>query len=379
LDKPSDVFDLVGQKLNGFVSRVPDGEQASRGGWFEYQAQAFEAADALERSPEGRAFPLLPPDELARLHPELLKARPELVDNAQELFKFFQERAVEGTGPSTLMLPPFQLKDGAKPEDVSLGELGAAAIELESYEEFKLARERGDLAQDARYVACFPTPRTYLPIVLTPETVEDVLPEYERALGREFARISEEIPHEDLTIQFDVCDFVSARLEEPTPEQWTLPMELDAVPHSADSIVASLARITASVPDDVEVGMHFCYGSPGNMHVFEPRDTAAMVDFANRLHKDLGHAVAYIHMPVPKERDDLAYFEPLRNLEIGETELFLGLVHKSDGLEGGQRRVNAASEVVDSFGIATECGLTSYTKAEVPELMDLHAEIATRS
>ena len=378
-DSPAEVFDLVGKKLNGLVSRLPDGEQNSRGGWFEYQDQVFEAADTLERASEGIALNLLPPDVLQERHPELVKARPELIDNVQRLFKFFQQGAAEGAAPASPLLHPFQLKSGVRPDEVKLGELGALKIELESHAEFKKAQERGSLREDARYIACFPTPYTYLPIVMKMDAAEAVLPEYERALGRELAMIADAIPPHELTIQFDVCDFVSVRLEYPDPEQLTLPMMLDVAPRTADQVVASLARIAQSIPDGVEVGMHFCYGSPGNMHLFEPRDTAVMVDFANRLHKGLGHPLAYIHMPVPKERDDTEYFAPLRNLDIGDAELYLGLAHPADGLDGAKRRVGAASGFVDGFGIATECGWGSYTKAEVPALMDLQADIATQT
>jgi hypothetical protein len=63
-------------------------------------------------------------------------------------------------------------------------------------------------------------------------------------------------------------------------------------------------------------------------------------------------------MPVPRNRDDDAYFLPLHDLRISpETELFLGLVRDSDGTEGAGRRITAASKVRPAFGIATECGM----------------------
>ena len=72
-------------------------------------------------------------------------------------------------------------------------------------------------------------------------------------------------------------------------------------------------------------------------------------------------------MSVPRERDDDAYFLPLRDLKISpETELFLGLVHDSDGAEGARRRITAASKVRPAFGIATECGMA---RARTKELV----------
>ncbi|MGH2936930.1 MAG: hypothetical protein ACRDPE_02290, partial [Solirubrobacterales bacterium] len=85
-DSPADVFELIGEKLDGLVSRFPDGEQNARGGWFAYQDQVWEAVDALERGTASGLF-ILPPDELRQRYPELVKLRPELVENVQRLFE----------------------------------------------------------------------------------------------------------------------------------------------------------------------------------------------------------------------------------------------------------------------------------------------------
>lgn len=68
---------------------------------------------------------------------------------------------------------------------------------------------------------------------------------------------------------------------------------------------------------------------------------------------------AYIHCPVPlSAMDELrGFYGPLKafipSLGKDSTKLYLGLVHAND-LEG--QRIEAASAVVDGFGIATECG-----------------------
>jgi len=76
-------------------------------------------------------------------------------------------------------------------------------------------------------------------------------------------------------------------------------------------------------------------------------------------------------MSVPRERDDDAYFLPLRDLKISpETELFLGLVHDSDGAEGARRRITAASKVRPAFGIATECGMARAHEGTRPQAVE---------
>ena len=102
-----------------------------------------------------------------------------------------------------------------------------------------------------------------------------------------------------------------------------------------------------------------------------------MVELSNRLFADIKHPIAWLHMPVPRDRDDVAYFKPLKNLKLPRgTELYLGLVHRTDGVAGARRRLAAAKEVVTDFGVATECGFGRRPPDTVPALLELHREVA---
>lgn len=91
----------------------------------------------------------------------------------------------------------------------------------------------------------------------------------------------------------------------------------------------------------------------------------------------LTRRVDWVHMPVPRARADRAYFEPLSKLRLPEqTRLYLGLVHATDGHAGAQRRIAAARGVIDTFGIATECGLGRRPAEQISSLLDLHAAVA---
>jgi len=47
------------------------------------------------------------------------------------------------------------------------------------------------------------------------------------------------------------------------------------------------------------------------------------------------------------------------NLALGSgTELYLGLVHAQDGVEGTKKRIAVAQKFVGNFGIASECGIS---------------------
>ncbi|MCY4427913.1 MAG: hypothetical protein OXC05_12920 [Halieaceae bacterium] len=135
------------------------------------------------------------------------------------------------------------------------------------------------------------------------------------------------------------------------------------------------ARLAEAIPDAVELGFHLCYGDLDAKHFIEPTDTGKATAMVNLITRSIDHPVGWIHLPVPVDRDDLAYFEPLANLELGaETELFLGLVHAGDGVEGTRRRIAAAEQVVENFGIATECGIARVRTPElVRELLHIHA------
>ena len=81
-------------------------------------------------------------------------------------------------------------------------------------------------------------------------------------------------------------------------------------------------------------------------------------------------------MPVPKSRDDRAYFEPLKELKRPDgLELYLGLVHAGDE-EGTRRRIKTAEEVgVGRFGVATECGMGRTPVSELPSIFEISAEV----
>jgi hypothetical protein len=113
-------------------------------------------------------------------------------------------------------------------------------------------------------------------------------------------------------------------------------------------------------------------------HFIEPVDLSKAVSLANLISKASPRPLNWIHMPVPKDRDDGAYFSPLQELARGpSTELYLGLVHAGDGAAGTVRRMKAASAFASGFGIATECGMgRSRTPQRVRELLAVHAEAA---
>ena len=131
------------------------------------------------------------------------------------------------------------------------------------------------------------------------------------------------------------------------------------------------------VPADVDLLYHLCYGDSGHRHVVEPTVMSDMVDFANRVSEQIARPIALIHMPVPRNRSDDAYFRPLARLKLRpETELCLGLVHYTDGVEGTKNRIATAERHVSHFSIATECGFGRRDPRTIPDLLRIHEQAA---
>jgi len=124
--------------------------------------------------------------------------------------------------------------------------------------------------------------------------------------------------------------------------QWDIACEIHRVlevPGMAErfAVMEGIVRAANKVARDVHLGIHLCYGDPGHKHIIEPISVGLMVDMSNQLAQEIKRPINWLHMPVPRDRDDEAYFEPLQALRLrDETRVFLGLIHLTDGLEGCQ-------------------------------------------
>jgi hypothetical protein len=307
LDSPEEVFAAAGKLLGPCLKRVPDGEPGGRRMWVSWQ------------------IPLL------RAHPDLVPVQPP--------------------GEMEYRLIPLRLREGVRPEDLHFGELGYAREARASYQDFLAARRAGILPATVRFQVCLPTPYAAIALFCVPGDVQKILPAYEQAMLREVERIVAAIPHQDLALQWDVCVEML---------QWDGGWPVTpAFPGMEQVYAAMFRRLSQAVPEDVELGFHLCYGDVDAAHLAEPADAAKMTELANLITANAGRPVAYVHMPVPVSRTDDAFYAPLSQLRLpAGTELYLGLVHVSDGVEGTRRRMAVASKYVQEFGIASECGIS---------------------
>ncbi len=319
------VFRTLSETVGDRAPRYPDGETGDRHYWIRWQRKVFDD------------------------HPDI-----DLVDEVDPF----------GDG---IKRPIFGLREGVAPDALDMGSLGYADAAIESFGSFRRMRDEGSIPAGTRFQASLPTPVAVINGFVQMEQRAALEPAYERAITAEVARIADAIPTEDLAIQWDVCHEIVAH-------DGGLELHYDDV---LGGSLDRLEKLGAAVPAGVALGFHLCYGDPGHKHIIEPTDTATAVAFANGICARVPRQVDFIHLPVPRGRDDDAYFAPLGNLALTPgTELILGLVHHTDGVEGTRRRIAVAAKVVPEFGIGTECGFGRRAASTIPDLLRIHAEVA---
>lgn len=316
-----DVFRMVASIAGTSIKRISDGETGDRARWTDAQIPRLAAMAQLE-----------PADT------------PGLVKTA------------------------FRLRDGVDASELRF-DFGYADAAIESYQVFAALKDDGVIAPETRFQVSLPTV-TALTMYIDPSDLGDVWGVMERDALEQVDTIAAAIAHDQLAIQWDVAAEIAV-VEDylPNPTGETLADLYDAV-----------ARLGAAIPADIELGYHLCYGDePGDdglgHHFMEPTDTAKLVTFANELTQRTPRAINWIHMPVPISRDDDAYYAPLANLRLApHTELYLGLVHHEDGIEGAQRRIDTAAKYTKNFGVATECGMGRETPDNIPKLLHIQRD-----
>ena len=326
------VFRAVAGALGPHLRRLPDGETGERRRWIFFQNLM------LRRHPDMEEDPTVPPFALRQWDGKVLRE--------MSLLRF---------------------RAGVDPERVRF-ETGYADAARASYAVFARLVAAGVIPAHVRFQVCLPTPMASGYMYVSPRARAAYLPAYERALRGALDEIVAAIPAERLAIQWDVC-------QEVLIHEGFFP---DRPAEYAAQIEAELARLGDAVPPAVEMGYHLCYGSPADEHLVMPRDLGVLVDMTRAIHRSLRRRLDFLHVPVPKERSDPAYFRPLERLE-GEraTALYLGLIHHADP-EGDAARIATAQTFVRDFGIASECGWGRTDPERVPGLLESHRRAAER-
>lgn len=356
LDSAEDVFRAVSSLLGDRVRRIPDGETGGRGLFTLWQSSVFAGHPDFEQSRDRKML---------------------------------------------RVVPPYELRAGADAGRLRFEQLGYAQAARESYQVFKRLREEGVIPAGIRFQVSLPTPPNTLSLIVAERDAGAVAPAYEAALLAEVDEILRAVPPEDLAIQWDAPYEVRA-WDGRVPAFMGRPWFGDV----RETIVDGLRRLGEHVPEPAELGYHLCHGdyehtgnlffrlrgSPrskfvrraGDMILRElgrrvagpPKDATAVTEMASALAHAVGRRIDFVHLPVPRDARD-RYFAPLASLALQPgTELYLGLVHYTDGQAGTMRRIEAAQRVVAGFGLATECGWGRRDQDTIRALLELHRDLS---
>lgn len=332
LDDAETTMRIAAHVLGDRLKRIPDGEVGERFHWIGFQPDRIAQADGIERVG----------DVPIPLH--------------------------------TLDLRQVRIAEGRTAGDIRLGSLGYADAALESWQTFSALKRDGVIPERTRFQVSLPTPLGVVASFVAESDREAFEPVYEAALAAELTRIVEAVPHAELAIQWDAAlefAILEGASYTGTRYEW-----FDDVWAETSS---RLARQIDRVPTQVEVGVHLCYGDVAEKHFVEPHDTSKIVRFAGLVVAAASRRLTWVHLPVPIDRADDAYFAPLEELEIHDaTELYLGLAHREDGPEGAQRRIETAERHVRrAFGVATECGFGRAPEGTTIPLFETHRAVTT--
>lgn len=326
LTSASEVFSLVADILGPRVSRVPDGE-TSRPEWVKSLAPALQAMDGVER---------------------------------------VSTRLMSGVVETDVL----GLRDGVSAHSLDFSPVDFASTAIQSYSTFREARPQ--LAQDARFMVALPTPTAVIGRHFQPELTSALIPAFTEHLAREITVMTRTIPPQELALQWDVAAepvMILGGLKE-----WpTFPVE---------EMYAQLAELTSIVPTEVQLGFHLCYGDSRpdshsrGRHLVFPEDMELVVAMANRISDRAERDVNWFSMPVPIDQGTDTYFAPLEKLHLdSRTDIYLGVVHDEDGLEGSQERVDIAKRHLAEFGVATECGMGRIEPEAIRVLLEIHRDL----
>lgn len=342
-DDVETVFRAEAEALDGHVSALPDGEVGPRVNWVGMLAElVFTEHPDLEElhAPAGHAL-----------------TQPEGEQAAEE----YQEGEERWT---------FRVRAG---REIRFEDLRYGGFALGSYEVFRRLRNQGVIPQAMRFQVCLPGPASAINAFFEePEQWATLHRAYLDGLAREVDRILAVVPANDLALQFDnaweVVDLATGDEQFfPFWPQRSFEEKLEEHTRYLDD----LARLA---PEETLLGYHWCYGTWGGWPMTAMQDLSLCVRMSNEAVRQVGRRVDYLHMPVVKVPDE-QFFAPLDDLEVGDTKVFLGLVH-DDGVEPFRRRMALARRHVDRFGVAGVCGYGREDPARLPEILHIHTQCA---
>ena len=324
LDDPEEVLRVIGTSVGGHICRIPDGETGVRKDWIRCIQQM------LATHPDMEVDPTTPPIQWRQWDGLVLREIPQM-------------RFKPGVDPAQVRYQTPYVEDATT-----------------SFALFDKLQKAGTIPAGVKFQVCIPTPLAPGYNYVAPGARSGFIKGFGDHIVGVVEEIARRIPADRLAIQWDVCQEVL---------MWEGYYDVRPANYK-EEIWEVLGRVGNAVPAPVELGYHLCYGSPKDEHLIQPKDAGNMVEMANGIFAAVRRPIQFLHMPVPKNRADAAYFEPLKGLKLPKgTALYLGLVHFDD-TAGDDARLAMARRYVHVDGVSTECGWGRADPHRVPGYLD---------
>lgn len=323
-----EVLDTAGPKLGAYLSSLPDGEVMDRRYWIlRLSYQVFNG------------------------HPDLETIkRPKPVDGVERVIP-------SGLADSW----QFKLRPGVTKLrfDQPGWRFGYAKDAINSYAIFRALRDRGRIPVGVRFQVSIPSANSACPpIQFAMDDLEAVRSGYAEAMAAEVANICAHIPHDDLAIQWD-CSWEITDVYGGTQLPVATALERNR---------RQFAVLSAAVPEQVQLGVHLCFGTFGGWPRFAPADLGGAVDLANMAIAAAGRRMDWMHIPTLDTVDD-AFYAPLSRLRAGKTNIYLGMIHSMDTFAA---RLAVARRHLPAFGLAAYCGFGRLEPEAMPQVFEDH-------
>lgn len=360
--KVEEIFTETPALLPGLLKRISDGELGFRDSFVGWQNLCFFATPWLLHDGELAMLGVTQAPFSYTWPPPGAGGKGDITDG--------KETIVDSDGKSE---PQPIIKAPANPtaDDILLGPTGYDMYALRSYKVFSSLKRAGKIEEHIRFMVCLPTPINSMWCVKK-QYKTLVEPLYLENLKYALDVICSSIPASELAVQIDMAvefgiwDGAAAFLGD-RMEPW---FDL-----SAQVMAEKAVAIVEDLPAGVEVGYHLCYGNFMDKHTVEPTDLKHAVAMANEL-KKVSKRMDWVHMPVPLGRKDEEFVSALKDLQVGNSEVYLGVVHAGD-LEGTKERCQVAGKALGrTFGVATECGWGRKTGEWISGAAEVMREVA---
>jgi hypothetical protein len=330
LDSASETMETFGRPLGKFLRSIPDGEPGPRQHW------------------------------VSRMHFDVFAVHPDLEITQRPR----RDNGVERLVPHD-MSDNWQFRVRPGVDKVVFGEPGwrlrYALDAVNSYALFRALKERGILPAHLRFQVSLPMVNSVVASRFFPDPadIDKVRRGFTDALRAEVAMIVHKIPANELAVQWDLA----VEIAEVNGNAAGVPIE-----GSIERNVEQVKALSPGIPETVELGYHFCFGTLGGWPRFAPKDLGQTVKFANAVVAASGRRVDWVHLPLLDTFDD-AFVAPLADLKPKGARVYLGVVHN---MERFTERVAKAKKYLPDFGVAAYCGMARTGADQVPSILTDH-------